>query len=115
MSHELVETPVTVMPGTLSRLSSWIRINGRRAAIEVVVNFAAPFLIYSAAHAWLGDVGAMIAASASPLGWSIAEFLRRRAVDALSLLVLTGIVPGVTDPSAFRPSHQYARAGRRGL
>lgn len=33
-----------------------------------------------------------MASSAPPLAWSILEFARRRRIDALSLLVLTGIV-----------------------
>ncbi|HWF75806.1 MAG TPA: VC0807 family protein [Caulobacteraceae bacterium] len=71
---------------------TWARTNAPKAAVEVGVNFALPFLVYSAAHAQLGDVGALMASSAPPLIWSIAEFARRRRIDALSLLVLAGIV-----------------------
>jgi len=75
-----------------ARAWSWARANGPKAGLEIAINFALPFVIYSAAHARLGDVGAMLAASAPPLAWSIAEFTRHRRIDALSLLVLTGIV-----------------------
>jgi hypothetical protein len=71
---------------------SWTRTNAPRAALEVGVNFALPFLIYGATHARLGDVAAMMAASLPPLAWSIVEFARHRRIDALSLLVLAGIV-----------------------
>jgi hypothetical protein len=39
----------------------------------------------------LGDADALIASSVPPIVWSIIEFIRRRRVDALSLIVLTGI------------------------
>jgi hypothetical protein len=39
----------------------------------------------------LGDVRALMATSAPPILWSIGEFIRERKVDALSILVLSGI------------------------
>ena len=71
---------------------TWARTNGPKAALEIGVNFALPFLVYSLAKDRLGDVGAMLAASAPPLAWSVFEFARHRRIDALSLLVLAGIV-----------------------
>jgi len=70
----------------------WLRANGPKALFEVAVNFALPFLIYAGARERLGDVHALMAASAPPLAWSIAEFALRRRVDALSLIVLAGIL-----------------------
>jgi hypothetical protein len=70
---------------------TWVRANGPKAALEIAVNFALPFFIYSAAKDRLGDVDAMIASSAPPLAWGVAEFVRRRRIDALSLLALAGI------------------------
>lgn len=61
------------------------------AIAEGIVNFAAPFVIYLAARHALGDVRALMAASVPPIAWSIAEFVRRRRIDALALLVLGGI------------------------
>jgi hypothetical protein len=58
---------------------------------EVLVNVALPFLIYSLVHQRLGDVNALIASSAPPVLWSLTEFARSRRIDALSILVLTGI------------------------
>ena len=52
---------------------------------------ACPLLIYRLTQASLGDVGAMMAASAPPIAWSVLQFVHRRKVDALSLLVLAGI------------------------
>ncbi len=71
---------------------TWARTNAPKAGLEIGVNFALPFLVYSAAHGRLGDVGALMASSAPPLAWSIAEFARHRRIDAMSLLVLAGIV-----------------------
>ncbi len=58
---------------------------------EIVVNIALPFALYQLTHRSLGDVNALIASSAPPTLWSIAEFIRHRRADALSLLVLFGI------------------------
>ncbi len=64
----------------------------RRAVVEVLVNLAAPYAIYAYADKPFGDVRALLASSAPPLCWSIAGFVRNRRVDAVSLLVLVGIV-----------------------
>jgi hypothetical protein len=62
-----------------------------RFAREVLVNIAMPFVIFSFAQPRWGDVGALLGASAPPVVWSIVEFVRARKIDALSLVVLTGI------------------------
>ncbi len=59
---------------------------------EIIVNFVLPFLIYSALDTRLGDVGALLASSAPPILWSVIELIRHRRIDALSLLVIAGIV-----------------------
>jgi hypothetical protein len=59
--------------------------------LEVAVNFVLPFLIYSYANDRLGPVPALMAASAPPILWSVAGFVRERKVDAISILVLSGI------------------------
>lgn len=71
---------------------TWARTNGPGAGLELAVNFALPYVVYRATQGRLGDVDALMAASAPPLAWSILEFARRRRIDALSLLVLAGIV-----------------------
>ncbi|WP_457351607.1 VC0807 family protein [Sphingomonas sp. UYP23] len=56
------------------------------------MNFLLPFMIYSYAAPGFGDVQALLLSSVPPILWSIAEFIRHRRLDALSLLVLAGIV-----------------------
>lgn len=60
-------------------------------AIEAGVNFGLPLLIYDQVAPYSGDVVALMASSVPPLLWSLAGFVRRRRVDALSMLVLAGI------------------------
>lgn len=83
------------MTTTADRFESaltWARNNGPKVVLEIAVNFALPFVVYRATQDRLGDVNALIAASAPPLVWGILEFVRRRRIDALSLLALAGIV-----------------------
>ena len=60
-----------------------------------MANFVLPYVIYGQAKPALGEVGALIASSGPPIVWSLVEFARRRRVDALSMLVLAGIVLSV--------------------
>ena len=62
-----------------------------RFARDAVINIAIPFAIYTFLQPRFGDVDALIAASAPPILWSLAEFIRAKTVDALSLIVLLGI------------------------
>lgn len=71
---------------------TWARTHGPKFVLEIAVNFALPFVVYRATHDRLGDVDALIAASAPPFVWGILEFVRRHRIDALSLLALAGIV-----------------------
>jgi len=68
-----------------------IRKRGGGLLVEVVVNVALPYAVYSLLQPRYGDVRALLASSAPPIGWSLAEFARKRQVDAVSLLVLLGI------------------------
>ena len=70
---------------------TYLRANGVGLATEAAINFVAPYLIFSWAKPHWGDVDALIASSAPPILWSLVEFARRRRVDALSILVLSGI------------------------
>jgi hypothetical protein len=74
-----------------ARALAWIRTNGRTVALEALVNFAGPYLIYTLAKPHLGEVGALLASSGPPIAWSLFEFARHRRLDALSILVLSGI------------------------
>jgi hypothetical protein len=75
----------------MQRVLDFLRRNGANIAIEVVVNFLGPFLIYSQTKARLGDVHALMLAAGLPIGWSLVEFVRHRRVDAVSMLALAGI------------------------
>jgi len=70
---------------------TYLRDHGAGIAVEVVVNFAAPFLIYDLTKHRLGDVGALIASSGPPIAWSLIELVRKRRLDAVSMLVIAGI------------------------
>jgi len=69
-----------------------IRTHGLKAGLEVLVNFVLPFVIFQLASASLGTVQALMTASAPPVLWSIVTFMRERKLDAISILVLAGIV-----------------------
>lgn len=73
------------------KIRLFVRERGWATALEVLVNFVLPYIIYALTEKQLGDVNALLASSAPPILWSIAEFIRHRRVDALSLLVLGGI------------------------
>ena len=79
------------MASRLAPAVAWLRKNGSGLGLELLVNGVAPVVIYNVADKPLGDVGALLASSVPPILWSIVEFLRRRRVDAIALLVLAGI------------------------
>lgn len=60
--------------------------------LELVVNFLLPWLVYRYSHPQLGETGALIASSVPPILWSLIELVRFRRVDALSVIVVGGIV-----------------------
>lgn len=60
--------------------------------IELLANVALPYLVYVKAEASHGQVCALLAASLPPIVWSGIEFARKRRIDAVSILVLAGIV-----------------------
>ena len=60
--------------------------------IEILVNFVLPYLIYIKAETHIGQAHALMAASLPPVLWSVIEFARKRRVDAVSILVIAGIV-----------------------
>jgi hypothetical protein len=78
-------------PGLTARTIGYLRKNGRHVLVEALVNFILPFVIYTYAEARLGDVRALLASSAPPILWSLVEFARHRRLDALSVLVVSGI------------------------
>ena len=79
-------------PGPIAAAVGWMRKSGAHVLVEALVNFILPFAIYSFAEGPLGEAKALLASSAPPILWSMIEFARRRRVDALSALVVGGIV-----------------------
>ena len=75
----------------VARTKALLREHGPGIAVEMIVNFIGPYVVYSLAKKDLGEVGALIASCAPPIVWSLAEFARRRRVDAVSIFVLAGI------------------------
>jgi len=77
--------------GLIARMIAYVRKNGSHFLVEALVNFILPFVIYNYAEAPLGEVRALLASSAPPILWSLVEFARHRRLDALSILVVSGI------------------------
>ena len=77
--------------GLIARITVYLQKSGVHLLIEALVNFILPFVIFNYAEAPLGEVPALLASSAPPIVWSLVEFARHRRVDALSLLVMSGI------------------------
>lgn len=75
----------------LTSAVAFARKQGLKVGLEVMVNFVLPFLIYNFGAGSLGDVRALLAASAPPILWTVVGFIRERKVDAISILVLSGI------------------------
>ena len=75
-----------------SKPSAMARLRDARLWLEIVVNFLLPYVIYVATKTSFGDVHALMASSSPPILWSIIEFARKRRVDAISILVITGII-----------------------
>jgi len=78
-------------PALAARTIAYVRKNGSHIAGEALVNFILPFAIYNYAEGPLGDVPALLLSSVPPILWSLVEFARHRRIDALSLLVVSGI------------------------
>ena len=83
--------PVDPKPRLIARIGGYLRKNGGHILVEALVNFILPFAIYNYAEAPLGEVRALLASSAPPILWSLVEFARHRRLDALSVLVVSGI------------------------
>ncbi|TAM04613.1 MAG: hypothetical protein EPN70_11105 [Paraburkholderia sp.] len=59
---------------------------------ELAVNLLLPWVAYRLAYPHYGEVGGLIASAVPPVVWSIVELARFRRIDALSAIVLFGIV-----------------------
>ena len=88
MTSLIMQQPETTMTSPMD----WLRIHGRHQAVEIIVNVGLPFLAYQIVAPRAGNTAGLLASSAPPTIWALLEFARRRRVDALSMLVLCGIV-----------------------
>jgi hypothetical protein len=79
----------------VTRAGELVRRHGAAVIVEGGVNFVGPLLIYQFFRLSLGEAGALLASSVPPIVWSLTEFIRRRRIDAISLLVLAGIALSV--------------------
>jgi len=59
---------------------------------ELAVNLLLPWVAYRLAEPHWGEVGGLVASAVPPLAWSIVELVRFRRVDALSSVILLGIL-----------------------
>ena len=91
LSGEVGGKGLEAKPGFIARITVYLRKNGVHLLVEMLVNFILPFAIYNYSEAALGEVRALLASSAPPIAWSLVEFARHRRLDALSLLVVSGI------------------------
>ena len=64
----------------------------RALLLELGVNLLGPWLVYRLCLPTLGEFGALVASGVPPALWALAGLARTRRLDALSLLVLLGIV-----------------------
>ena len=60
--------------------------------IEILINMVLPWLIYVEAQPSLGRVHALMVSAVPPLVWSVAQLAVKKRIDALSMLVIAGIV-----------------------
>jgi hypothetical protein len=75
----------------MNRVLRYLHANGFQIGLEALINFILPYAIYAYGEAPLGQVGALLASSVPPILWSLVEFALHRRLDALSVLVLSGI------------------------
>ena len=68
-----------------------IRKHGGGVLVELIVNVALPYAVYSWLQPRYGDVRALLASSAPPIAWSLGTLAVKRRVDAVSIFVLLGI------------------------
>jgi hypothetical protein len=60
-------------------------------ALDFLVNLGGPFLVYQLAAGHMSEAAALMLSAAPPTLWSIGQLIWSRKLDALSLLVITGI------------------------
>ena len=86
---------VSATGSQLTKIVAYARAHWAGASRELAVNFVLPFLIFNSIGPSLGVVVALMIASTPPILWAIAAFIRERKVDAISVLVLSGIAVSI--------------------
>ncbi|WP_423821462.1 VC0807 family protein [Salinisphaera sp. SPP-AMP-43] len=80
------------MPDSEISPSAAIGQSGRWSiAATIVVNIIAPYVIYIVLEAHMSRFGALLCSSIPPLLQSVASVIRRRRIDTMAALVLSGI------------------------
>jgi hypothetical protein len=89
----MLAIPKSAVPAATgyARASSFIQERGAGIGLEILFNVLLPFVVYRSCESPLGPVHALMAAAVPPLGWVVFEFVRRRRIDALSILVIAGV------------------------
>jgi intracellular septation protein A len=59
--------------------------------LDFLVNLGGPFLVYQLAAGHMSETAALMLSAAPPILWSIGQIIWSRKLDALSLLVISGI------------------------
>jgi hypothetical protein len=72
-----------------------VRSQGLQSVAELGINFVIPYLIYTQTDRPFGQMRALIAASALPMLWALLQLMRKRRLDAFSILALIGIALSV--------------------
>jgi hypothetical protein len=75
----------------IARARRFVEQRGMGIGLEILFNFVLPFVVYRFCESALGPAQALMAAALPPLGWVVIEFVRRRRIDALSILVIAGV------------------------
>ena len=76
----------------MQRALPFLRTNARMIALEIAINGVLPVVVYDLVRPALGDVKSLLASMVPPLLWSVAEFVRKRKIDIVSIFVIAGIV-----------------------
>ena len=77
--------------GALAKGLTLIRGSIGGILVEVIINFALPFVIYSYFEHRQGEVMALIYSSGPPIAWTLIVLAWKREVDVISTFVVAGI------------------------
>jgi hypothetical protein len=82
---------MTAESGALARGLNLIRGNIGGILVELIINFALPYVIYGYFEHRQGEVMALIYSSGPPIAWTIIVLAWKREVDVISAFVVAGI------------------------